>query len=218
MITELDDIPLDKLLDTIIALQKAINVTVTRDQISFTEKNHETSYYRINGKSQGRVTVNNHCKSATSETGYETEVQLSADDIHGNFLLFPKINKIVHWYMDDKLDLKSQFTVVQDKRNESKPYAYCIQIVGYLDKYNNLEKITYMYYGYTQESHKVIEKTGQKLLSIEEENLLARYSYHQFKHPESFSEMFDDVEGPMLKPLTSDEIEKRLTILEALKY
>lgn len=216
MIEELDDIPLDKLLDTIIDLQKAINVTVNRDQISFTEKNHETIYYRINGKSQGRVTVNNHCKSSTSETGYETEVQLSADDIHGNFLLFPKINKSLYWYMDDTLELKSQFTVVQDKRNE--PYAYCLQIVGYLDKCNNLEKITYMYYGYTQESHKVIEKTGQQLLSIDEENLLARYSHHQFKHPESFSEMFDDVEGPMQNPLTNDEIEKRLTILEALKY
>ena len=218
MITELDDIPLDKLLDTIIALQKAINVTVTRDQISFTEKHNETVYYRINGKSQGRVTVNNHCKSKTTESGFETEIQFSADDIYGNFLLFPKINKSLYWYMDDKLDLKYQFTVVQDKRNEHEPYAYCLQIVGYLDKYDNLEKITYMYYGYTQESQKVIEKTGQQLLSIEEENLLARYSYHQFKHPESFSEMFDDVFGPILNPLTHDEIDKRLTILEALKY
>lgn len=218
MITELDDIPLHKLLDTIIALQKAINVTVTHDEISFTQKNNETTYYRINGKSQGRVTVNNHCKSETSETGLETEIQLSADDVHGNFLLFPKINKSLYWYMDATLELKSQFTVVQDKRNEHDPYAYCIQIVGYLDKYNNLEKITYMYYGYSKESHVVLEKTGQLLLSIEDENLLARYSYHQFKNPESFKEMFDDIEGPILKPLTNDEIEKRLTILEALKY
>jgi hypothetical protein len=219
MINELEDIPLDKLLDTIIAIQKAIKVHVTRDQISFTEKNHETLYYKINDKSEGKVHLNKHCRSDTSPTGEITEIQLSADDVNGNYPLFTGIRKSVHWYLDENLDIKQQFIVVQESLNKNSSYDYCIQIVAYLDKDYNIVKITYMYYGNSNKvNQKIIEKTGLLLSSLSEENMFARYRYHQFKHPETFNQMFDDIEGPLMNPLSNEDIESRLTVLEAVKY
>lgn len=219
MLNSLEDIPLEKLLKTIIAIQKAIKVHVTPEQITFTEKNYETLYYKINGKSEGKVHLNKHRHSETSTTGEITEIQLSADDTNGNYPLFSGIRKSVYWHLDENLDIKQQFIVVQDSLNKKDSYAYCIQIVSYLDKDYNIEKITYMYYGNGDKvNEKVIEKTGTLLSSFTEENLFARYRYHQFKHPETFNDMFDDLEGPVMTTLSNEEIESRLTVLEAVKY
>lgn len=219
MINEIEDIPLDKLLDTIIAIQKAIKVHVTRDQISFTEKNHETLYYKINGKSEGKVYLNKHRRSDTSATDEMNEIQLSADDVNGNYPLFTGIRKSLYWHLNENLEIQQQFIVVQDTLNKKDSYAYCIQIVAYLDKDYNIEKITYIYYGNGDKNNeKVIERTGLLLSSLIEENMFARYRYHQFKHPETFNQMFDDIEGPLMNPLSNEDIESRLTLLEAVKY
>ena len=221
MLNELEDIPSEKLLATIIALQKAIKVHVSVDQISFTEKNYNTLYYRINGKSEGKVHLNQHCRSTTPEGELMeiTEVQLSADDYNGNYPLFSGIRKSVYWHLDEELELKQQFVVVQESLNRKDSFANCIQIVSYLDKDYNIERITYMYYGNNDKSNeKVFEKTGSMLSSFDEENLFARYRYHQFKQPETFNQLFDDIEGPVMNSLSVEDIESRLTVLEAVKY
>jgi hypothetical protein len=220
MLNELEDIPSEKLLATIIALQKAIKVHVSVDQISFTEKNHNTLYYKINGKSEGKVHLNQHCRSTTPEGELMeiTEVQLSADDYNGNYPLFSGIRKSLYWHLDEELELKQQFVVVQETLAKN-VFANCLQIVSYLDKDYNIEKITYMYYGNNDKSNeKVFEKTGSMLSSFDEENLFARYRYHQFKQPETFNQLFDDIEGPVISSLSNEDIESRLTILDAVKY
>ena len=219
MLNEIEDIPLDKLLDTIIAIQKAIKVNITRDQISFTEKNYKTNYYKINGNSEGKVHLNTHLRSETSPTGESTEIQLSAHDVSGNYPLFTGIRKSLYWYLDENLDIKQQFIVVKHSLIKKDRYTYCIQIISYLDKDYNIEKITYTYYGNGDKSNeKFIEKTGPLLSSLSEENMFARYRYHQFKNPETFNQMFDDIEGPLMSPLSNEDIESRLTLLEAVKY
>lgn len=219
MINELKDIPLQQLYDMIIAIQKAINFTVSVEQITFFEKNHDTLYYQIGGKSMGKVYLNKYCQSTTSPTGEENEIQLSADDTYGHFKIFSGIKKALHWYFNDSFELKQQFTVIQDSLNHEDSYTYCLQMVAYLDKDYVIKKITYMYYGNGhKENERVIERTGDLLSSFDEENLFARYRYHQFKNIEAFNQMFDDIEGPVIKQLTNEDIENRLTVLEAIKY
>jgi hypothetical protein len=220
MLNELEDIPSEKLLATIIALQKAIKVHVSVDQISFTEKNYNTLYYRINGKSEGKVHLNKHCRSLTPDGNLTdiTEIQMSANDYNGNYPLFSGIKKSLYWHLDEELELKQQFVVVQETL-EKDMFANCLQIVSYLDKDYNIERITYMYYGNNDKSNeKVFEKTGSMLSSFDEENLFARYRYHQFKQPETFNQLFDDIEGPVMNSLSVEDIESRLTVLEAVKY
>lgn len=220
MITQVNALPIQPLLNKIIALQKAVGVIITEDNIRFAMKNPETSYYMVNGKSQGRVYLDSYTKRGEDNARYVSafEVQLSADDLNGNFHLFKNIKKAVHWYLDDKLNLKQQLVVIQEKLNENQPFAYCLQIAAYLDGKNQIEKITYMYYGYDKKEDIVIEKTGSKLMSIEDETLIARYRYQKFMQPDAFNQMFDDIEGPPLNPLTREVIESRLSVLEAIKY
>lgn len=220
MITQINELPIQPLLYKIIALQKAVGVIITDDNISFAMKNPETSYYKINGISQGRVYLDTYTKRGKDNKGYasEFEVQLSADDLNGNFHLFKNIKKTIHWHLDDKLNLKQQLVVVQEKLNEKQPYAYCLQIAAYLNGEDQIEKITYMYYGYDKKEDIVIEKRGSMLMSIEDETLIARYRYQKFMQPDAFNQMFYDIEGPPLIPLTREVIENRLSVLEAIKY
>jgi len=220
MITQLNELPIQLLLNKIIAIQKAVGVIITEDNISFSMKNPETSYYKINGKSEGKVYLDSYTKKSQDKSGYVSafEIQLSADDMNGNFHLFKNIKKTVHWSFNDKLDLKQQLIVIQERLNEKEPYASCLQIAAYLDDSDQIESITYMYYGYDKKEDIVIEKKGSMLMSIEDETLIARYRYQKFMQPAAFSQMFDDIEGPPLNPLTKEVIENRLSILEALKY
>jgi hypothetical protein len=211
MITDISKLDAKKLLDTIILMQKAVGVTISHENISFSQRNDNIVYYKINGKSQGRVYVHH-------KNDEEYEVQMSADDPNGNFIIFKNINKTLHWYLDTDLTLKSQFVVLRECKNESTPYEFCLQIVAYLDIFNCLEHITYMYFGYNKEDEIIIEKTKETLLSLDDEDIIGRYRYQQFKHLENFNQMFDDIHGPIQNPLTMEEIKNRITLLEAIIY
>lgn len=220
MIDKLSDIPNEIILNRLTAIQKAIGNNISPDDIGFSVKNPDTYYYQVNSKPTGKIYLNKYPPPPENieKRTVPLEIQVSADDLDGNFHLFKNIKKSVYWYFDENVELYWQFTVIQEKLNESAPGASCLQIVGYLDQFNNLEKITYMYYGNIRSESVVIEKTGNMLLSIEDETLIARYRYQKFMQLDAFNQMFDDIEGPPQHPLSLKEIENRLDVLEAIKY
>lgn len=210
--------------DIIIQIQKIQNYLdrfPTFEDIALFFKDEQTIYYKVFSKNEGKFTI--HRKSRNDElinsqnaSDFYFEFQLSATDSNGVFPFMSGISKSLHWHIDTNFNLTSQQAVVQEYQHNENHNRF-LQIYGRFDNDLNILNIEMVKTVEGQNYDRISSKT--EFMTLREENLLFKIQYYHFTYPEQFYELFNGyILGPIKKQLTYEEIESRLSILDALNY